>query len=171
MKEIPLTQGKVTLVDDSDYERQSQWNWYVRLDSHGNWYAQRKVKRLGKWVIILMHREILGLGPGHIPEVDHINGDGLDNRRCNLRIASYNGNQHNRTAPYTNTSGYKGVSFNKRDGTWFARVSLNYKDIYLGSYRNILDAVHAADLGMFKYHGEFANTNFPKEYYKNLGML
>jgi hypothetical protein len=148
MKTIPLTQGKVTLVDDEDYERFIKWNWIAMLNnSSGRWYAYRNDRILGKRVRIWMHREILGLRPGRIPEVDHKNGDGLDNRRANLRVANRSNNSCNKRARLDNTSGYKDVVFDKRSGKWLVQVQLDSKRVHLGYYRDKLDAVHAADLG------------------------
>jgi hypothetical protein len=78
MKEIPLTQGKVTWVDDEDYERFKQWNWHAWLSRSGRYYAVRKDKVLGKQVTVWLHREILGLGRNRKIQVDHINRDSLD---------------------------------------------------------------------------------------------
>ena len=95
MKTIPLTQGKVALVDDEDYEELMKYKWYARKAPNGLWYAVRSVHLSGgRWKRISMHRFLMA---GDSPlEVDHINGDGLDNRRANLRLVTKSGNQRNR---------------------------------------------------------------------------
>lgn len=89
-KEIQLTQGKVTLVDDEDYEWLSQWKWCAKDGRNGNFYAFRASKNKSTY----MHRLILDTPKGKV--TDHINGNGLDNRRINLRICSYRENSHNK---------------------------------------------------------------------------
>jgi len=94
MKTIPLTQGKVALVDDEDYEELMKHKWYASHEGNG-WYAKRKGPRHGgRQTMIYMHRALMA---GDSPlEVDHINGDGLDNRRANLRLVTKSGNARNR---------------------------------------------------------------------------
>ena len=106
MREISLSQGQVTLVDDEDYEYLSQWRWYANLIS-GKFYAVRTVKKPSRQTI-LMHRVILNAQEDEL--VDHKDDNGLRNTRENLRITDRSGNGANRNAPSSNTSGYKGVS-------------------------------------------------------------
>jgi hypothetical protein len=85
MKTIPLTQGKVAIVDDEDYERISSHKWYAQKTVRGGWYAARRGETTkGKWETFYLHREILRVSMH--PEVDHIDGDGLNNQRSNLRV-------------------------------------------------------------------------------------
>src|SRR5208337_4201723 len=100
-REIPLTQGKVTIVDAADYEWLSQWHWSSKKDSTGNHYAVRSK--------ISMHRAILGLGLGDPRKVDHLDGNGLHNWRSNLRLATNSQNQMNRRKAVNNTWGFIGV--------------------------------------------------------------
>jgi hypothetical protein len=86
-KEIPLTQGKVAVVDEEDFDRLNKHKWYACKNGN-TFYALRKSNVNGKRLTILMHREILGLKPGD-PGVDHRDGNGLNNRRKNLRLASH----------------------------------------------------------------------------------
>lgn len=94
MKEIPLTQGKVALVDDEDFELLNQLNWYAYKNKTGNYYAVRNYSaEKGKRKIILMHREIMDAPKGI--QVDHRNGDGLYNQKENLRLATHQQNSFN----------------------------------------------------------------------------
>lgn len=111
MIEIKLTKGKVTVVDDDDYTLAFKYKWIAAKSHWGNalWYASKHVKRPdGKWRPIFLHRLIVNAAAGM--EVDHINGDGLDNRRSNLRICTHAQNSRNsRSVNPNKTSKYKGV--------------------------------------------------------------
>ena len=124
MKHIPLTQGKFALVDDDDFERLNQRKWHV-MKWGNTWCAGRQsLKREGKKKTIYMHREILGLGSGRDIQVDHINHNGLDNRRCNLRPCTCQQNQWNYTKASNKSSRYKGVSLHKSGG-WTSYIMVN----------------------------------------------
>jgi hypothetical protein len=100
--------------------------------------------------------------------VDHRNCDGLDNRRANLRFATYSQNLANRTKTKSKTtSKYRGVSFNKCCGKWAAVISWRHKQKWLGRFENEIDAARAYDKAAIKYHGDFARLNFPREDYAN----
>ena len=104
-----------------------------------------------------MHRFILGARKGEI--VDHRNGDGLDNRRDNLRLCVGKENQGNRRLSKNNKSGYKGVCLDNRRGQWVATIYKNRKPIYLGSFNSAIDAANAYDNAAIGYFGDFALTN------------
>ena len=95
-------------------------------------------------------------------QIDHINGNGLDNRKCNLRFANANQNQHNRKTNKNNKSGYKGVCWHKRHNKWISRISINNKLIHLGLFNDKLDAANTYNNAAIKYYGEFANLNIIK---------
>jgi len=163
VKEIPLTQGKVALVDDEDYERVNQHKWYARFN-HGNWYAER-----GQWDYaikkvkdIKMHRLIIS-APKDV-QVDHINGDGLDNQRCNLRIVTQSQNQRNmkKRTKRKYTSIYKGVCFDKERRKWVVSIYIDNKCRKIGRFKNEIDAARAYDEAAKKYFGEYARLNFPE---------
>ncbi len=158
MDKIRLTQGKVALVDAQDYEWLNQWKWCTACWRQYLNYATRRES--GKQVF--MHRVILGVLKGQ--EVDHINGNGLDNRRENLRICTRSQNQHNRKATQ-GTSKYKGVSWSSRDKRWRAKIKVFGVSKMLGNFIEEKDAARAYDEGAIEYHGEFARTN------KMLGLL
>lgn len=161
MKEIPLTQGKVALVDDADAAIVAPYKWYASRH-RGTFYARtdtggRLVRRR-----LAMHRVILGLGAGDGREVDHINGNGLDNRRANLRICTHAENLRNRGPQRNNRSGYKGVSLHP-DGKWTAHISINgSRNVrYLGLFSTPEDAARAYDAAARDLFGEYARLNFP----------
>ena len=152
---IPLTQGKHAIVDDDDFEWLNQWKWYA-LKTANTYYAARKVR--GRTV--LMHRVVLGLDIRDKRHGEHKNGAGLDNRRTNLRIATPAQNQANQRLQKKSRSGYKGVKWVRRDKRWMARIKVSGKTMYLGYFKNPVDAAKAYDEAARKHFGEFANTNF-----------
>ncbi len=156
MREIPLTQGKVALVDDEDYDRvmaAGPWQAHKTTGSK-TFYATRSVYQPVKHTVY-MHSFISGYD-----ETDHKNHDTLDNRGGNLRDSSRNQNTQNRGKPKNNTSGYKGVSWHKHWKKWQAYISVDRKRIYLGYYADSWEAALAYDEAAKKYHGEFAQDNF-----------
>jgi hypothetical protein len=157
MKRIKLTQSKFALVDDEDYEYLNQWNWYAQKDDK-TCYAKRSYSiGNGKQKTIYMHRVIAERMGIHNP--DHIDIDGLNNQRNNLREATDNQNKANRTLFKNNTSGYKGVSWNKYNKKWVAYIRVNKKRIHLGYFNDIKDAARAYNEAAIKYFGEFAVLN------------
>lgn len=150
---IELTQNKYTLVDADVYELIYKFNWCA--SKQGNkFYALRSEN----YKNLFLHRYIMNPPKGLM--VDHINGDTLDNRRCNLRICTNAENQRNQKLKTLNTSGYKGVCWHKIRKKWMSNIKFNNKTIYLGYFDNIIDAAIAYDTAAVKYFGEFANINF-----------
>ena len=159
MKQIKLTQGQVTQVDDEDFEYLNQFNWYALYDpGTKSFYATRNCPRLfGKQKKIKMHRVIM-----NTPEdmqVDHINHDTLYNLRENLRNCTMTQNNRNRGKQADNTSGYKGVSQSRKK--WQAQIRVDGKDIHLHTYPTREEAARAYDEAAKMYHGDFAVLNFP----------
>jgi hypothetical protein len=158
MKEIQLTQGKIALVDDEDYLYLSQLKWHaVKVVSKcsSRWYANHSVKDGGGCLSIRMHWLILG------KSVDHVNGDGLDNRRSNLRLCSRMGNNRNQRRIPKVTAPYKGVRrrIYRFRTMWEARIKVDGKVIYLGLYSTPEEAGIAYNDAAKVYHGEFASLN------------
>ena len=163
-KEIPLTQGKIALVDDEDYERVNQYKWCaVRYGD--NFYANRnggKAGKLNRTFIVKMHREVLGDPADMI--VDHINHNGLDNRKANLRIVTKEQNLWNSRKNISyGTSIYKGVTFFKRDNRWRAYITYKKKHIFIGSFPDEQAAAKAYDEKAKQLFGEFAYLNFGEQ--------
>jgi AP2 domain/HNH endonuclease len=155
---IPLTQNKCAIVDESDFEHLSGWRWYAAEKSRGVFYAGRKVPvGGGGYREILMHRQLVGRDGR---EVDHKNGNTLDNRRGNLRECGRLQNLMNNGRRSDNTSGFKGVHFHSRAARWQARIKANGRRISLGLYKTSEAAAIAYDLAAKRYFGDFARTNF-----------
>lgn len=162
MRTIPLSQsgkhaGKYrALVDDEDYEQLSGRKWQVLLRCSGR--GGSIYARSGKQ---MMHHLIFG--KPKVGEVDHINGNGLDNRRSNLRLATRSQNQAAcRNNQKRGASGYRGVFISTsrlKKPKWFSAISHNGKQIYLGFFDNPADAANAYDKAARKLFGEFAQTN------------
>jgi hypothetical protein len=157
---IPLTQGEVALIDDEDLPLVSQYTWSVarrrKID-----YAQTWGEWYGKRTIILMHRLLLDAPAGF--EVDHRDGDGLNNCRSNLRLATHGQNLRNRGRTYNSATGYKGVIRNHRSSTYLfiAQIQCDNQNYHIGSFRTAEEAARAYDAKARELHGEFARLNFP----------
>lgn len=163
MKEIQLTQGKVAIVDDEDFERLNQHKWCARFDGW-NWYALRECS-IGnsKAKTVLMHREIMNAPKGI--QVDHCSGNGLDNRKKNLRLCTHQQNHFNKNhARRDNKLGIKGVCWNKEHKIFHAQISINKKVIHLGYFTVLADADQAYRVAELKYFGEFAREETKKLY-------
>lgn len=153
--EIPLSKGFVAIVDEADAEAVLAHAWSAF--EHGRTvYAQRSVKRDGKWTTQRLHQFLTGF-----PRTDHGNGNGLDNRRANLREATQGQNLYNQIRT-RGASGFKGVTWWKRDQCWKAQISAGGVNRHLGYFPNARDAALAYDAAARELHGEFATVNFPK---------
>lgn len=152
---IPLTQGKFAIVDAADYERVSRHKWHVSRHG-GRLYAYRKAR--GR--TIPMHRFIMNPPKGMV--VDHIDGNGLNNRRCNLRICTQRQNVYN-SRPSGAGSSYKGVRWDKERRRWMAAIYDGTRRIHLGRFDDEAEAARAYDRKAFELFGEYAYLNFPAE--------
>ena len=154
--ELPLTQGKVTLIDEDELPLLDGYTWRAQF-IRNIWYAVTRVN--GRTVYL--HRLLEGNPCGM--EVDHINGDGLDNRKTNRRICTHQENMRNvrRTTPPR--SGFRGV-YATSSGKFAARIKLNRKELYLGQYTTAEEADRVRDHHAKRIHGEFAYLNFPEDF-------
>jgi hypothetical protein len=159
-RRIPLTHGKCAIVDPEDFERFNRHKWYA-VKSGNTFYAIRCFHRAGKTIYVRMHREIIGL-PGHLV-ADHINHNGLDNRKANLRPATRAQNNYNRSIikREDSTSKYKGVAWKKENEKWNAQIHFKGECIFLGYFKDEIQAAKAYDEAAKKYYGQFASLNFP----------
>lgn len=130
------------LIDSEDVEKIKQYKWCY---SNGYVGCHKLKDRLHRFILELKDDEV----------VDHINGNKLDNRKCNLRICSQQQNTFNTCINSNNTSGYKGVTWDKKRNKWIAQIMVNYKHIYLGRYENIEDAIKSRKDAELKYFGEY----------------
>ena len=156
MKRIPLTRGKYAIVDDADYEWLNQWKWHS-LKGNSTWYVSRSKRKGNKVKNYLMHREILRTPKEKVS--DHINGDGLDNRRSNLRICTQAQNSMNKNSSRNTSSKFKGVTFHKQTGKWQSQIETEGKMYYLGYYDDERRAALEYNKKAKEFFGEFAKLN------------
>ncbi len=161
-RRIPLSQGGYAIVDPDDYDRLSQYNWCMAA-YNGSFYAMRTMRNAGpgqKNASIRMHREILKVPEGMC--VDHINHNGLDNRKANLRPATRAQNARNRQKQRGSFhSKYKGVTRYTQPKQWGAKIMVDGESKFLGCFDDEIEAAKAYDMAAKKYHGDFASLNFP----------
>ena len=138
MKEIKLSQGKSALVDDEDYEELNKYKWCAYKDGN-TYYAIKTFKVVEGYKVIKMHKIIANTPKGMY--TDHIDGNGLNNQKSNLRIVTNRQNQQNRHD--NRSSKYIGVSWNKDSKKWRARIMIDKKTKFLGYFNNELDAYNA----------------------------
>jgi hypothetical protein len=141
MKEISLSQGQFAIVDDVDFELVSQWKWYAHRRPC-TFYAERTPIVNGVKQKVWMHRLINGTPDNMV--TDHIDGNGLNNTRANLRSVDCRGNMLNRARWKKGTaSGLRGVYFDKRDGCWFSSITIDGKTKSLGRFKTPIEASYA----------------------------
>jgi len=159
MKEIKLRDGVFALVDDDVYESIKDYRWCLFRCFGQKDYACRYVWPNGKQIRIFLHRQVL---PHDLPHTDHVDGNGLNNQRANLRPAYCYQNIANSGKRKNNTSGFKGVFLDKRTQKWTAAVKdVNRKSrIHLGVFADRISAALAYDKAARDTYGEFAVTNF-----------
>lgn len=159
---VPLTQGKYAAIDDEDEPKVAGYRWLANRNRADLWYARTEVREgRQRPRYIGMHRLIVDAKPNQI--VDHIDGDGLNNRRSNLRIVSHAQNQQNRKV-FANRNGFKGVHAATSTSTpWRATITHHGKTIALGHFAEKWQAALAYDIAALKINGEHAAPNFPAE--------
>jgi hypothetical protein len=155
-KSIPLSQGRVALVDDADFDRLTAYKWFLS----GTGYAVGFVPGDGKFRLEYMHRFIMKAAEGQL--VDHINGDSLDNRPTNLRFASPHQNLQNKRLSSLSLTGLKGVGWHKDRRKYHARIQLQGIRYHLGFFDDPETAGQAYDCAARRLFGGFAVCNYPQ---------
>lgn len=158
MKLIPLTKGYFTKVDDDDFKKLAILRWYANVNSRKDCV---RAARFHNRKTIYLARVVMNAPDGK--NVDHINGDTLDNRKSNLRLCSRHENSFNRKMNKNNKAGYKGAYWDKRKNKWKCCVRFEGKAINVGYFDNKKDAAIAYDKKAKELFGEFANINFPQK--------
>ena len=158
MKKILLTQDEFAFVDDEDYQDLMRFKWYACRGGK-TFYAFRNIRINKRQSKERMHRRIMGLRRGDGKLTDHIDMNGLNNQRNNLRVATKAENQRNRKKPCNNTSGFKGVGWYKPSKKWVARIKVNSQSKNLGYFKSKIAAARAYNIAAREYFGEFAKLN------------
>lgn len=154
MKEIKLTQGYVALVDDEDFEYLNQFSWHADK-SKTNIYASRKITVNGKRINQRMQWDVMGN-----KWCDHIDLNGLNNQKSNLRKCTKQQNNMNQKPRKNSSSKFKGVSWKKKINKWQSQIEFNKKGIYIGVFQSEIEAAKAYDKKALELFGEFAWLNF-----------
>lgn len=154
---IQTKDGSVAVTDGAFYDIVSKYTW----DKDGNGYISASFKDNGKVHPHKLQNYIISNIPnGYI--VDHINGNKLDNRMCNLRFATIKENNANRASKQNSSSRYKGVSFDRSRGKWISSIQIYGKTKHIGRFDDEYEAAIAYDTESLKVYGVFARLNFPK---------
>jgi len=162
MKSILLTKNYVTIVDDEDYDVLIKYKWFVTATEKKYAKSHKCLKENGT---LYMHRFLLGLKDADLSvKGDHINGNSLDNRRCNLRKCSDKENSVNAQKGKDNRSGYKGVHFHSQSKKWRAAILNGDTYTHLGKFDTAKEAARAYDAKAFELFGEFAWLNFGNKF-------
>ena len=159
---VTLSLGYESVIDAEDAYKVEGFNWTARVKMSRlgagptKIYAYRQKAKADGGGVELMHRMLAGTPDGLF--TDHINGDGLDNRKCNLRFATVTQNNRNCKRPIQNTSGIKGVDWRESKGKWRAQIKVNNRSLHLGYFDSAEDAAEAYAAGSRTFHGEFGRT-------------
>lgn len=155
------------MVDDEDVEKIQKHKWYLKRRA----FRIQRVHYFENSSIGSLHRYIMGCVKGDNLYVDHIDHNGLNLQKSNLRICSNGENGRNQLKRSANTSGYKGVHWDSHTNNWVARIGVNNKRISLGHYLDILKAARAYDIASIVFHGEFGLLNFDREIYSGIDCI
>jgi AP2 domain len=157
MKTIPLTRGKIALVDNEWFEYLNQWKWFCDAQGYAcRWiYSGPKGNRVK--TLVRMHRVVLGVQPGEY--TDHINRNRTDNQHHNLRVCSIGENNLNTKIRSNNKSGYRGVSYKRKNKKWCAQIAIKKRKIHIGLFLTSKEAAMAYNQAATEHFGEFASLN------------
>lgn len=144
------------LIDEEDLDIVSRYYWRISHAHGGKWYVLRQTGHKHQ-KLILLHRFLLNAPKNK--EVDHINGNTLDNRKCNLRLCEHAENMRNRKMNKNNKTGYKGVSLRKDKNLYTAEIQIDYKTVHLGFFKSSKEAALAYNKKAIELYGEFAQLN------------
>jgi len=168
MKQVPLSREQVATVDDCDFEWLSEFKWCALWKTNTqSFYAVRHIPTgpdHPKRQLLSMHNAIWEHHNGPIPDgltIDHIDRTSLNNRQSNLRIATHSQQKQNQRLRSTNTSGYRGVHWDKSSGRWRSQIKIDGKQIWLGHFTDPADAARAFDVAALQRDPTFAQLNFP----------
>lgn len=159
---LALSQNRETVIDEVDMATIAPFHWYALRMNGRYWYTCAKSRDAdGKRIVLLMHRLILAAPAGMV--VDHISGDGLDNRRANLRLATRGQNRMNSGPSPGNKSGYKGVYWKAAHKSWEVQIRHEGRLYCVGHFKQVEDAARAYDKRARELQGAFAYANFPQD--------
>jgi hypothetical protein len=171
MKLIPVKSKDQILyakVDDDDFEKLSKYKWQLHSDNYAIGWDKKKYGGSGK--MVFMHRHIIRPSDGL--QVDHVDGDKLNNCKSNLRQCTDTQNKANSVLKKNNSTGHKGVWFDGRRKKYRAYIKKNYRTIHLGYFKTLEEAANAYDQAAIMYFGEYALTNkMIQERIKNANKL
>ncbi len=151
--QIPLSRGKVAFIDSIDFDKVSKYKWYARAGKNGIFYATSTLHKN-----IHMHRLILDV-TNRFDFVDHINHDGLNNCRSNLRVVNNKENMYNSKSRKNTSSKFKGVHWNKEKQRWTSQITADKKTIHVGHFKSEIEAAIAYNEKAKILHGQFAFLN------------
>lgn len=159
---LPLTHGKVALIDADASPRISEFSWIAVKSRYTHYARGSRLHECGRYNVYL-HHLVLGVPASTL--VDHINRDGLDNTKVNLRIVNFGENMSNRRLFSSNTSGFHGVDrVGAKKDRWRAKINHNNRKISLGTFATAEEAARAFDAAAYTLRGEHAALNFPHEH-------
>lgn len=155
-KEIKLSRGYVAIIDDEDYECIAKRKWWTSY-SRGKLYAKTAFFIDGKRIDLKLHHEIIVVPIGL--EVDHINGNGLDNRKENLRVCVHQENTQNKITRRQDGKASRFTGVSRRNGAWYARITKDGKTTNIGVFKTEENAATAYNIFADKLFGDFARMN------------
>lgn len=158
---IPLTQGEIAIIDSEDFHIVSGYRWHVSKYKNVQYALSAKWNK-GNPSTILMHRLVMNLKRYDGLMIDHINMNGLDNRKINLRFTDFSLNAHHCKLLSSNTTGFRGIAWNNIRCAWQATIRVYGKRYFLGYYSSKRNAALAYDAAALRYKKDHATLNFPE---------